>query len=157
MPPVLLADLSQIDLTKILYDRAAIEAINPHRYEMQQLDGIVALDPEKRLIIGFKDVTEQEFWVRGHIPGRPLMPGVILIEAGAQMASIAAKKINNEERFIGFGGIEEAKFRGQVLPGSRLYLIGKFLENRPRRFKMAVQGVVNGELVFETVIIGMPM
>ncbi len=157
MPPVLFADLSRIDLTKVVYDRAAIEAINPHRYEMQQLDGIVLLDPADSLIIGYKDITEKEFWVRGHIPGRPLMPGVIMVEAAAQMSSIAAKKINNEERFIGFGGIEEAKFRGQVLPGCRLYMIGKFLENRPRRFKMAVQGVVNGELVFEAIIIGMPM
>ena len=58
------------------------------------------------LSLGFKDVTENEFWVRGHIPGRPIMPGVIMIEAAAQMASFFMKRVYGLTGFIGFSGIE---------------------------------------------------
>lgn len=158
MPPPLLVNLDSLDLNQIIYDAAAIEKVNPHRFEMRQLDGIVHLDLAAGTVVGFKDVGEDEFWVRGHIPGRPLMPGVIMIEAAAQLSSFCVKMKNpEEERFLGFGGMENVKFRAQVSPGSRLYLLGKFLEDRPRRFKMATQGLVHGQLAFEAVIIGMPL
>jgi len=157
MPPALIVDISRLDLEHVIYDVEAIEKVNPHRYEMRQLDGIVYLNPDEGIIVGYKDVRENEFWVRGHIPGRPLMPGVLMIEAAAQLASFAAKSGSTEERFIGFGGIEEVKFRAQVKPGDRLYLLGKFLESRPRRFKLSAQGVVNGQMVFQATVIGMPI
>jgi len=158
MPPTLLVDLDRLDLSRILYDVKAIEEVNPHRYEMRQLDGIIALDVETGTVVGFKDVREDEFWVRGHIPERPLMPGVLLLESAAQLASFCVKKINvGENRFIGFGGLEGVKFRVQVTPGNRLYLLGKLVENRQRRFKLAAQGVVNGQLAFEAIIIGIPI
>ena len=110
------------------------------------------------MAVGFKDLAEDEFWVRGHIPGRPLMPGVLMLEAAAQLSSFCIAKMNpDKNRFIGFGGIEDVKFRTQVEPGSRLYLLAKFLEIRPRRVKMATQGIVNGQLAFQATIIGMPI
>lgn len=157
MPPALLLNFDEIDLNKIAYDVDAIEKVNPHRFEMRQLDAIVYFNAEKNVILGYKDLTENEFWVRGHIPGRPLMPGVLMVEAAAQLASFFAKLVSGEDRFLGFGGIEDVKFRGQVSPGQRLYLLGKFLEKRPRRFKMAAQGVSDNQLVFEGTVIGMPM
>lgn len=158
MPPSLLIDLASIDLSNIALDSSDIEKINPHRYEMRQLDGILWYDTDAGLILGYKDVTDDEFWVRGHIPGRPLFPGVLMIEAAAQMASVSCKLTNpQEDRFIGFGGIENVKFRLQVSPGDRLYLLGKLIENRPRRFKLCTQGVVNDRLAFEADIIGMPI
>jgi len=158
MPPSLLVDIDRLDLGRTLYDIKVVEAVNPHRYEMRQLDGILALDLAAGTIVGFKDVREDEFWVRGHIPGRPLLPGVLMLESAAQLASFFVKKINAQEsRFIGFSGLEEVKFRVQVTPGNRLYLLGKFVENRPRRFKLATQGVVNGQLAFEAIIVGMPI
>lgn len=157
MAPPLLLDLQSIDLNRVLYDAAAVERVNPQRYEMRQLDGILHLDLEAGAVLGFKDVREDEFWVRGHVPGRPLLPGVLMIEAAAQLASFCAKTLNQDQRLVGFGGLDQVKFRAQVVPGQRLYLLGKFLENRPRRFKLAAQGVVNGQLVFEAVIIGMPL
>ena len=157
MPPVLLVDMDSIDLDRVIFDSKAIEKVNPHRYEMRLLDAIVHFDRDNVIAVGYKDVTEEEFWIRGHIPGRPLMPGVLMIEAAAQLASFCVKSLSDDSRFIGFGGIEDVKFRTQVSPGSRLYLLGRILENRSRRFKMATQGIVNNQFAFQATIIGMPL
>jgi len=157
MPPKILIDLSTLDLEKELYDRSQIEAVNPHRFEMQHLDGIIHLDVEQDLIVGYKDVTDKEFWIRGHIPDRPIMPGVIMVEAAAQLLSFAVNKLYDDQRFIGFGGIDQAKFRGTVAPGCRLIMIGKLIEKRPRRYVCDCQGYVNEQMVFEVRITGMPV
>ena len=160
MPPVLLFDLSQIDLNaRPLFDKDVILKVNPQCYEMQQLDGILWYDKDKKLILGYKDVTEHEFWVRGHIPGRPLMPGVIMVECAAQLLSFFVKKIFQEEGFIGFAGIDETKFRSVVEPGQRLYLLGKITKykkkERTSHVTTYVQGVVGNKMVFETTVSGM--
>ncbi len=157
MPPALLVDINTIDLNRIVFDAEAIEQVNPHRYEMRQLDAIVHFDKDTGTVVGYKDITDNEFWVRGHIPGRPLMPGVMMLEAAGQLASFSAQKVNRPEGFLGFSGLEDVKFRLPVIPGSRLYLLGKFVENRQRRFKLATQGVVEGQMVFHATIIGMPI
>ncbi len=160
MPPPLLFELSQIDLkARPVFDREAIDEINPQRFEMQQLDGILWYDKDKRLILGYKDVTEDEFWARGHIPGRPLMPGVIMVEAAAQLSSFFTRQIYEEKGFIGFAGIDTAKFRSIVEPGQRLYLLGHITKYKHRRnsthVTISVQGVVDDTMVFEAVISGM--
>jgi 3-hydroxyacyl-[acyl-carrier-protein] dehydratase len=158
MPPALLTDLSVLDIDQVLFDRKQIESVNPHRYEMQHLDGIVHFDPAEGVIVGFKEVTENEFWIRGHIPNRPIMPGVIMIESAAQLVSFAVKKLRNDhETFIGFSGIENTKFRGTVAPPAKLLMIGKLVEDRPRRFICDTQGFVDGQMIFESQIIGMPV
>jgi len=156
MPPPLLFDLSQIDLTgKPLFDKEAICKLNPQRFEMQQLDGILWYDKEKFLILGYKDVTGNEFWVRGHIPGRPLMPAVIMIEAAAQLSSFFVKQAYGVEGFIGFAGIDSAKFRSVIEPGQRLYLLGHITKFKRRKYSCSVQGVINDTLVFESVVSGL--
>jgi 3-hydroxyacyl-[acyl-carrier-protein] dehydratase len=156
MPPPLLFDLSQIDLTKEpVFDREAICKVNPQRFEMQQLDGILWYNKEKFLILGYKDVTNDEFWVRGHIPGRPLMPGVIMVEAAAQLSSFFVKQVYGLGGFIGFAGIDEAKFRSPIEPGKRLYLLGHITKFKRRKYTCSVQGVVDGTMVFETVVSGL--
>jgi 3-hydroxyacyl-[acyl-carrier-protein] dehydratase len=157
MAPPLLFDLSGIDLNAApVFDREAICSVNPQRFEMQQLDGILWHDKEQGCILGYKDVTDHEFWVRGHIPGRPLMPGVIQIEAAAQLVSFFVKQIYQEEGFVGFGGIDRVKFRAAIEPGCRLYLLGHITEARPgRRYICDVQGVVKNALAFEAIITGM--
>jgi 3-hydroxyacyl-[acyl-carrier-protein] dehydratase len=157
MPPALLFDITPIDLNhEPVFDKEAICKVNPQRFEMQQLDGILWCDKAQGCILGYKDVTDQEFWVRGHIPGRPLMPGVVQIEAAAQLLSFFVKQIYEEQGFVGFGGIERAKFRAAIEPGCRLYLLGHVVEaRRGRRYVCDVQGVVSETLAFEATISGM--
>ena len=156
MPPPLLFDLSQIDLRgKPIFDREAICRLNPQRFEMQQLDGILWYDREKLLVLAYKDVTEDEFWIRGHIPERPLMPAVIMVEAAAQLSSFFVKYIYELKGFIGFAGIEGAKFRSIIEPGKRLYLLCHITKFRRRKYTCSVQGVVDGTMVFETVVSGL--
>ncbi len=160
MPPPLLFNLLQIDLkANPVFDKEAIGKVNPQRFEMQQLDGILWYDKEKRLILGYKDVREDEFWVRGHIPGRPVMPAVIMVEAAAQLSSFFTKQVYEEKGFIGFAGIDTAKFRSIVEPGQRLYLLGHITKYKRRKntthVTISVQGVVENTMVFEAVISGM--
>ena len=157
MAPPLLVDLSKIDLTRVVIPLERIREINPHRYEMEQLSGIIYLDSAAGQIVAFKDVGQSEFWIRGLIPGRPLMPGVMMIEAAAQMSSFYYKYVQKDARFLGFGGVDGVKFRGQVVPGDRLILLGVAVEIRSRRAIFDTQGVVGDRLVFEARITGMPV
>ena len=154
MPPQLLYDLSQIDLNKVLYDQEAVRAVNPQRGDMEHLDAVVHVNGERGEIIGYKDVRADEFWVAGHIPGRPLLPGVIMIEAAAQVAAFYTSTVVGWTGFIGFGGAEAIRFRQPVVPGSRLHLVVLKTEQRHRRIVCKVQGLVKGAVVFEASIIG---
>ena len=157
MAPPLLVDLSKIDLARVVVPLSGIRECNPHRFEMEMLSGILHIDTAAGEIVAYKDVRADEFWVRGHIPGRPLMPGVLMIEAAAQMSSFYYKYVQKDPRFLGFGGVDGVKFRGQVVPGDRLLLVGKVVEIRNRRAVFDTQGVVGDRLAFEARITGMPI
>ena len=157
MPPSLLFDLFEMDLTApSVFDKEAVCRVNPQQFEMQHLDGILWYDKPNACILGYKDVTTEEFWIRGHIPGRPLMPGVIQIEAAAQLLSFFVKQIYEEKGFFGFGAIDRAKFRAVIEPGCRLYLLGHITQARAgRKYVCDVQGIVGQTLVFEATVSGM--
>jgi 3-hydroxyacyl-[acyl-carrier-protein] dehydratase len=155
MPPTTLYDLSKIDLNKVAYDVEFIRSVNPQRGDMEHLDGIAYCDQDG--VIGFKDVKVTEFWVPGHIPGRPLLPGVIMLEAAAQVASFYTKVVQKWEGFVGFGGVDEVKFRTSVSPGCRIYILNKMTWKRHRRICCDSQGLVNGNIVFEAKITGVQM
>jgi len=99
-----------------------IEAIIPHRHPFLLIDSIIELMPTKRAV-GIKLVTENDFWVPGHFPGMPVMPGVLIIEALAQVCAVC---VLTAEQFKGkvayFAGIDNAKFRRKVVPGDILRL-----------------------------------
>lgn len=154
MPPKLLFDISGVDLNRTLYDQEAIREANPQRGDMEHLNVIVYAAPEQGRIIGYKDVRADEFWVPGHIPGRPLLPGVIMIECGAQLASFYTRKFVGWTGFVGFGGLENCKFRLPVGPGKRLYILGQKEWERHGRIFCNIQGMVDGAVVFECSIIG---
>src|SRR6476646_5319789 len=108
MPPELHIDPSGLNLARVVARRPEIERVNPQRFEMEQLTAIVYVDASQHLIAGYKDVTAEEFWVRGHMPDYPLMPGVLMCEAAAQLSSYYCRAIKlNDSGFIGFGGLED--------------------------------------------------
>jgi len=95
-------DLSDIDLNHVIADRQAIYRVLPHKYEFEQLDAIVWVDPVNYIGVARRDVRQDEFWVRGHIPGRPLLPGVLMIETAAQLASYMAASIGRQREIHRF-------------------------------------------------------
>jgi 3-hydroxyacyl-[acyl-carrier-protein] dehydratase len=158
MPPQLHVDPSELDFGRIVADIEAIRRVIPQRYEMEQLSAIIHLDPEHNVIAGYKDVGTEEFWVRGHIPGYPLMPGVLLCEAAAQLCSfyiVTCGLLQGD--FLGFGGMENVRFRGPVHPGDRLLLVSKLIRYHRRQTIFNVQGFVGTNMVFHADIIGVPM
>jgi 3-hydroxyacyl-[acyl-carrier-protein] dehydratase len=157
MPPQLLFDVPEADRLPVVFDQEVIREYNPQRGGMEMLNGIVYVDSKAHRLIGYKDVRDDEFWVSGHIPGRPLFPGVLMIECGAQLASFYTRKFSGWTGFVGFGGVDECRFRQQVSPGARIYLYGEQLWERHSRMCCKIQGVVNGTLAFETKIIGVQL
>jgi 3-hydroxyacyl-[acyl-carrier-protein] dehydratase len=163
MPPKPLIDLATIDPARVVADIEAIRQLNPQRHEFEQLSWIChdALDVEAQSgeLAGVLEVPEQPFWARGHVPGRPLMPGVMMVEAAAQLCSYAIHRIyghdRRPDRIFGFAGLEDVRFRGSVSPPSRLLILGRAAEVRPRRGVFDTQAFVEGQMVYEGRIIGM--
>ena len=157
MPPVIHYDLSKIDLEKVVADQEAIRAVNPQRFEMEQLTAIVFEDPSRGICVGYKDLKPDEFWARGHMPGMPLMPGVIMCEAAAQLSSYYTLKNKLMEGVIGFGGMDEVRFRGVVRPGDRFVIMCRMLKARRVIITCEFQCFVNQDLVCEGIIKGVPL
>jgi 3-hydroxyacyl-[acyl-carrier-protein] dehydratase len=160
MPPPLFFKYDSFNYDQPLFNLEQIREVNPQRYEMEQLSGIVYLDHESLELVAFKEVTPHEFWVKGHMPGYPLMPGVLICEAAAQAAGFYARKYDvlKAGDYIGFGGLDDVRFRAPICPPCRL-LIGL----KGRRIKPKVlaefdfQAVVDGVLVANGSIIGVPL
>lgn len=162
MPPPVIIDIASIDLDQTVCSGERIyREFLPHRHEFRLLDGICHCDPQKGELISYCDIREDAWWTRGHIPGRPLLPGVLMLEAAAHTATadIALSNIEAYRRrgFLGLGGVDQAKFRDAVMPPARLYILCVGLEDRPRRFIAQTQGIVNGKMVFEAKITGIVM
>lgn len=151
MASPLLLDLSSIDLSRVVMGQGKIEEVLPHRGQMAMVDAICHLDPAAMVAVGRHDVREDEFWVPGHFPGNPLLPGVLLVEASAQVCLICYKFCTPEivSRLVVFGGIDKVRFRGAVRPGDRLYIIARMVEQSRRGARAATQAVANGRLVYE--------
>jgi 3-hydroxyacyl-[acyl-carrier-protein] dehydratase len=159
MPPVLHFDPAKLDMNNVVADREAIRAVNPQRFEMEQLTAVVHVDTERELLVGYKDVRPDEFWVRGHMPGAPLLPGVLMCEAAAQLAAFYIAKYSGMLRdgFIGFGGMENVRFRAPVRPGDRLVLVAKAMKLHRRQCVFDVQGFVGSTMVFHGQVLGVPL
>lgn len=132
-----------VDILKIL----------PHRYPFLLVDRVLELEPEKR-IVGLKNVTINEPFFQGHFPGAPVMPGVLIIEAMAQVAGIMTflNMPDAHQKLVYFTGIENAKFRRPVIPGDQLRL-EMTLVNRKNHFgTMSGRATVDGRLAAEATV-----
>ncbi|MEK7756493.1 MAG: 3-hydroxyacyl-ACP dehydratase FabZ family protein, partial [Planctomycetota bacterium] len=126
----------------------------PQRFEFRLLDGVCMVDLERQRIVAYADIRSEDWWVRGHVPNRPLLPGVLMLEMAAQASAVLAK-LRGCDAFIGFGGVDNCKFRETVVPPARLFIIGVGVDFRPRRIVSDTQGVMDGKLVFEARITGL--
>ena len=155
MPPPAIIDPSTLDFKHLIAGSDEIRRVNPHRFEFALLDGIVYSDSENVVFAGYHDVREDAWWVRGHVPGRPLFPGVLMIESAAQLASYLTHDLLGFEGFIGFAGVDKVKFRGTVTPPCRFVIVGRGKNIKRRRTVCEFQGFVGDTMVFEAEITGM--
>ena len=154
-----LIDLKQIDFNRIVADIHEIRRYNPQRHEMEQLTAIVHEDWDRKLCVGYKDVTRDEFWVRGHMPGMPLMPGVVMLECVAQLCSYYTQRYDLLGcEMVGFGALNDVRFRDPVIPGDRLVLICQMNKVRRNRIIGSLfQGWVGDAMVLEGELRGIPI
>jgi len=146
-------------LDKVFMTPEELGVYNPQREEFLQLTNVLHFDAEERLLIGHRRVEEGEWWARGHLPGRPLFPGVLMLEAMAQCASLHTHLGYDlpEGTFIGFGGVDSVRFRGVVHPDTDLLIAGKMISANVARRGFKWDGQVltlDGKLVCEGVIFG---
>ena len=137
----------------VLLDSRAIQEILPHRYPFLLVDKIIELEPRVR-IVGIKQVTINEYFFQGHFPDAPVMPGVLQIEALAQVGAILALREfeDRENKIPYFSGIENARFRRPVVPGDTLVLEVTAIRIGSRVQKMRGEAKVDGQITAEAEI-----
>lgn len=158
--------LEKIDPTQYPLDQAVLELedvqkLIPHRYEFTQFHKVLAIDEEAKTCVAYRKGEVDEFWVRGHVPGRPMMPGVMMIETLAQVGVVhghAQWGMHKTHKWVGFGGVEGVRFRGLVEPGEDLWIQGLMIRADPRRGYLKWKGQImraSGDVVCEGTVIGM--
>lgn len=127
-----------------------IQRLLPHRYPFLLVDRILDYVPGERAV-GLKNVTMNEPFFQGHFPGRPIMPGVLIVEAMAQVGGIVLMQMADmTDKISLFAGIDKVRFRRPVIPGDQLVMTVELLCIKQRRFgKMQGRAEVNGQLVAE--------
>jgi beta-hydroxyacyl-ACP dehydratase FabZ len=130
----------------------------PHRYPFLLVDKIVEMDVGKR-VVGIKNVTINEPFFQGHFPGQPIMPGVLILEAMAQVAGVMALKTvppdQVQNKVIYFMTIDKAKFRKPVIPGDQLRFEMDVIKMRSNIVNFKGQALVDGSLVAEAEMMAM--
>ena len=152
-------DPQTLDFDAVLADIDEIRRLIPQRDAIEQLTAIVYENTETKTVAGYKDVGPDEFWVSGHMPGMPIMPGVMMCEAAAQLASYFVQRHDLLGcEMVGFGGLDEVRFRGAVCPGDRLVIACQMMQvRRGRMIRSRFQCFVREGVVCEGQLIGIPL
>ena len=156
-PKMPLVDPQAFDLDARVADAAEIERVNPHRGLMRLLDAVVWVADDFSAAVGLHDVPHDPFWAAGHFPSRPTMPGVLMVESGAQLGGYLWNIRQEVPRVAAFLRIDGTVFRRAVVPWERLVLMCREVKCSSRRFVTAIQGMVDGQIAFESQISGMAM
>lgn len=135
-------DLTGIDLGACRADKEEIARWNPHRGVMALVDKVVWLSDDLTRGVGLKRIRDDEFWVPGHFPGKPMYPGVLMIESAAQFASYMFSFRKGAPTLAAFLRIEDAAFRNMVVPGDDLVILNQNVRMQRKRFVCRVQGLV---------------
>ncbi|HYB74957.1 MAG TPA: 3-hydroxyacyl-ACP dehydratase FabZ [Candidatus Sulfotelmatobacter sp.] len=138
---------------------AEIQEVLPHRYPFLLVDRVLELDLGKR-VVGIKNVSANEAFFQGHFPGHPIMPGVLILEALAQVGGVLLMRTLNasaEKKVMYFTGIDRAKFRRPVIPGDQLRMTCEILQLRSRTCRMRGEAQVDGVLAAEAELLCMVM
>jgi 3-hydroxyacyl-[acyl-carrier-protein] dehydratase len=137
------------DAVNPVMDARAILAVLPHRYPFLLVDRILEVEPGKRAV-GLKNVTANEPQFQGHFPERPIMPGVLIVEALAQVGAVLMlQQATNQGKLALFAGIDNCRFRRVVGPGDQLLLEVDVLKLRGAFGKVAAKATVDGQLAAE--------
>ena len=136
-------------VTQTTYTLEELQQLLPHRYPFALVDRIIDYVPGERAV-GLKNVTFNEPHFQGHFPGKPLMPGVLIIEAMAQVGGIVLTQLPGVDGLCVFAGIDKVKFRRPVVPGDQLIITTELLTVKRQRFgKMKSRAEVDGQLACE--------
>ncbi|MDR2755947.1 MAG: beta-hydroxyacyl-ACP dehydratase [Planctomycetaceae bacterium] len=154
----LIVDPSFYDENKPIANIEEIRQFNTHRFEMEQLTGILYENFEEKTAVGYLDTSDKSFWVRGHMPDFPLMPGVIMCESAAQLTSFFANKYELMPGcIIGLSGLESVRFRGIIRPGDRFVVQVKLVHSKKILIAAEFVGLVRRNLVCEGIVKGVPI
>ncbi|MEZ0328250.1 MAG: 3-hydroxyacyl-ACP dehydratase FabZ [Dissulfuribacterales bacterium] len=136
-----------------LKDIQDIFTLLPHRFPFLLVDRILTFEPDVS-IIGLKNVTINEPFFQGHFPQQPIMPGVLILEAMAQVGIIFAKLTDEgmKDRLMVFAGMDEVRFRRPVVPGDQLIMELSLIKRKSTLWKMAAKATVEGQMAAEAVL-----
>lgn len=154
-----MADLSSLNLTEHVVPEEVLRAALPHAHEFRLIDGICFLDLEEQLVVGYKVWDENPWWAKAHVPGRPIMPGVLMLEGCAQVAAILVKQsgIWPTDALIGLGGVDKARFRRMITPPATVYFCARMGRQTRNMARYPAQCLIDGQVAVDTELLGVPL
>ena len=136
-------------------DAVEIQKFLPHRYPFLLVDKIVEMEKDRK-VVGIKNVSINEWFFQGHFPGRPIMPGVLIVEAMAQVGAVLLlQDARDEDLLIYFMSMDNVKFRKPVVPGDQLRFELEVINLRKRSARMQGRAYVDDKLVAEAILTSM--
>ncbi|MFN0205167.1 MAG: 3-hydroxyacyl-ACP dehydratase FabZ family protein [Planctomycetota bacterium] len=135
------------DVLRPIFSKEQIRKHNAQRYEMEMLDGVLHYDKEKRVIVGYYEMTPDRWWAKGHFPDRPMMPGVLALESAGQLCSIYFNEYSQGLR-MGLAKIGEVRYVRPMEPPDTLFILGRLVNKKLKFANFEFQGIINHQVVF---------